>query len=118
MNNNTEVYELYPHQFYCPKCFSKRPYSIKPVSVKIKFYFIPLFGNSADNLANVVECLACKRGFDPRILSSSNQRYIRLVGAARRQILQGSSTESIKKELADAGVKEELANKLIMLAQT
>ena len=117
MNTSTEVYELYPYQFYCPKCLAKRPYSIRPVSVKIRFYYLQLFGNSDQNLHDVVECQACKRGFDPRILSPSSQNYIKLAGAARRQMLQGSSIEALKEELASAGLKEEIANRLIMLAQ-
>jgi hypothetical protein len=117
LNNSTENYELYPHQFYCPKCFTKRPYSIRPISLKIRFYYLPFIDNSGENLDKVVECQACKKGFDPGILSPYNQGYIKLAGAARRHMLQGSSLETLKKELASAGLKEEIANRLIMLVQ-
>jgi hypothetical protein len=117
LNNSTEVYELYPYQFYCPKCFTKRPYRIKPVSVKTRFYFISWFGDADQQLHHVVECQACKKGFEPKILSPSNQNYIKLACAARRQMLHGSSLESLKQELERAGVKEEVASRLILLAQ-
>jgi hypothetical protein len=115
LNNNTAAYELYPHQFYCPKCFVKRPYTLKPVSVKTSFYYIPLFENEALN--HVVECKAYKRGFDPRILKPYYQNLFKLAGAARRETLEASSLKILKKELAAAGIKEEYAEKLIMLAQ-
>lgn len=113
--NNTEAYELYPHQFYCPKCLVKRPYNLKPISVKTHFYYLPLFENG--DLKNVIECKACKKGFDPGVLKPYYQNLFKLAAAARRQMLQGSSVEVLKEELASAGLKEEFADRLIMLAQ-
>lgn len=83
--------------------------------MKTSFYYIPLFENEALNI--VAECKACKKGFDPRILKPYYQNLFKLTGAARRETLKGSSLEILKKELANAGLKEEFADKLIMLVQ-
>jgi hypothetical protein len=88
---------------------------LKPVSVKTHFYYLPLFENG--DLESVIECRACKKGFDPGVLKPYYQDLFKLAAAARRQILQGSSVEILKEELASAGLKDEFANSLIMLAQ-
>lgn len=118
MNTDTVTYELYPYQFYCPRCLCKKPYSLKPVSVKTHFYYVPWYGDEESELINVVECKACKKSFDPRILRLSNQNFVKLAAFARNQILEGSSVEVLREELAHAGLQDEFADKLIMLAQS
>ena len=110
-NNNT----LSQVQFHCPKCFAERPYRTKPVSVGVSFYYLPLYGKEPKELKSVVECNVCKKGFDPRILSLSNQNFVKLATVAKRQILQGATVEALKEELAYAGLKEEFADKLLKL---
>ena len=111
-------YELYPYQFYCPRCLCKRPYSLKPISVKIHFYYVPWYGDEESDLEKVVECNGCKKAFDPRILRLSNQNFVKLAAFARHQMLEGSSVEELKEELAHAGLQDEFADKLILLAQS
>ena len=118
MNTDTVSYELYPYQFYCPRCLCKRPYSLKPVTVKTHFYYVPWYEDEPSELIHVVECKACKKGFDPRILRLSNQNFVKLAAFARHQILEGSSIEVLREELAHAGLQDEFADKLIMLAQS
>lgn len=118
MNIDTVTYELYPYQFYCPRCLCKRPYSLKPVSVKTHFYYVPWYGDEQSELIHVVECKACKKGFDPRILRLTNQNFVKLAAFARHQILEGLSIEVLREELAHAGLQDEIANRLILLAQS
>ena len=106
--------ELTVAEFYCPNCHTRRPYEVKPVTEVHIVCAIPLFGT--DKLTHAVECQSCKNGFDPEILKPGNQSLFRLVAAARNQILTGISPGSLKVRLMSDGLKEELVDKIIMLA--
>lgn len=107
--------ELYPKQFFCPKCFGNKPYGVNRVSVKTHFYYIPIFENEC--LEHVVECRVCKKSFNPSVLNRYNQTLFRLAAVARDKLLQGTSFEILKEEMTSTGIKKELADKLLLLAQ-
>lgn len=108
--------ELYKDKFYCPSCFTKRPYISLPISLKTAFYYIALFeGASLDYL---VECQACKKAFDQKVLEPYKQNLIKLACAARNEMLLGVSPEAMKLKLISEGQKRDLADKLISLAKS
>jgi hypothetical protein len=86
--------------------------------VKTHFYYVPWYGDEQSDLKHVVECKACKKGFDPRILRLASQNFVKLAAFARHQILEGSSIEVLREELAHAGLQDEFADRLILLAQS
>jgi hypothetical protein len=102
-----------PH-FYCPKCFDRRQYQVKPVSKNIPLFIIPLF--EARKPTELVECRVCKNGFDSNILKPSNQSLFKLVGATR-ELLHDSSPGALKLRLMSDGLNEVVVDKLISLAQ-
>jgi hypothetical protein len=101
-------------RFYCPRCDSRRRYTVKPASVDFTFYFIPLF--EVRDIPYFVVCQACKNGFDPEILKPKNQTLFKLVGATKYELRQ-LSAEALKSKLLGEGLKEPLIDKLITLAQ-
>ena len=112
---NSQDIELFQEQFFCPKCFTKRPYQVKPVSLGIRFYYISLFENGG--FIELVVCQVCKNAFDPQVLNPYSQNLFKLAGAARYEMRQGLAPEDLKSKLVGEGIREELANKLIALAQ-
>ena len=108
MNINT-------NKFFCPRCFTRRPYINLPVSVKTAFFYIAMFeGTGLDHL---VECQACKKAFDPMVLVPYNQNLIKLASAARDEMRLGVSPEDMKSKLISQGQKGDFADKLISLAK-
>jgi hypothetical protein len=105
-----------PHlEFFCPRCFDRRQYEVKPVSKDIPLFVIPLF--EMQKLIELVECQVCKNGFDPNILKPSNQSLFKLVGTTRDELLHRSSPGALKLRLMSDGLNEVVVNKLISLAQ-
>jgi hypothetical protein len=112
---NIRNFGLNKDKFYCPRCFTKRPYINLPLSVKTAFYYIGLFeGGSLDHL---VECQACKKAFDPRVLEPYNQNLIKLAGSARGEMLLGVSVEDMRSKLISQGQQGDFADKLLSLAK-
>ena len=106
---------LFPEQFYCPKCYCVRPYEMKRVSVRTRFYYIKLF--ATENLDHVIECRFCKKSFDLGVLEPANQNLIKLSSIARDRLTCGCSREMVKDEMTSVGIKRELTEKLILLAE-
>lgn len=103
-------------EFFCPKCFDRRAYMIKPASKDIPPFVIPLF--EARKLTELIECQMCKKGFDPNVLKPSNQSLFKLVSATRDELLHRSSPGAVKLRLMSDGLNEVVADKLISLAQS
>lgn len=106
---------LYKDKFYCPRCFTKRPYINLAISVKTAFFYIALF--ESGSLDHLVECQACKKAFDPLVLAPDNQNLIKLACAARDEMLLGLSPEDMKAKLISQGQQGDFADKLISLAK-
>jgi hypothetical protein len=103
------------NRFYCPRCFTQRPYIDLPLSIKTVFFYIALF--EGGNLDHLVECQACKKAFDPVVLEPYNQNLIKLAGKARGEMLLGVSEEEMKSKLLRQGQQGDFADKLISLAR-
>ena len=101
-------------EFYCPNCHARRIYELKPASEVDFICVIPLFGTG--DFTHVAECQACKNGFDPEVVKPSNQSLFRLVAQTRNELFTGMSPGSLKVRLMSDGLKEEVVDKLIMLA--
>ena len=108
--------ELSRGQFFCPMCNTERPYLHKKVSKMFTLYFIPLFETT--NLGEFVQCQTCKSGFDPKVLEPGNQSMFRLVAGARHDLLHGTSPADVKARLIGMGAPEDVANKIIAIAQS
>jgi len=106
---------FYRNRFYCPRCFTQRPYIDLPLSVKTAFFYIALFAGG--NLDHLVECQACKKAFDPVVLEPHNQKLIKLACTARNEMLLGVSEEEMKSRLIRQGQQGDFADKLISLAK-
>ena len=106
---------LFPEQFYCPKCYCVRPYQVKHISVRTRFYYIDLF--ATENLDHVIECRFCKKSFDPGVLVPANQNLIKLSSIARDRLTCGCTLEMVEDEMTSVGIKRELTEKLIFLAE-
>lgn len=88
---------------------------VKPISKIIPLFVIPFF--EARALTELVECQACKNGFDPNILKPSNQSLFKLVGAAKYELLHRCSPGALKLKLMSDGLNEVVVDKLMSLAQ-
>lgn len=88
-------------EFYCPNCYGRRTFELKPASDVNIVCVIPLFGTR--ELTHVAECQSCKNGFDPEILTPSNQSLFRLVAQTRNQLLNGTPPGSLKVRLMSDG---------------
>jgi hypothetical protein len=102
-------------EFYCPNCHTRRSYEWKGILDVHMVCVIPLF--ETKDLTQVIECQSCKNGFDPEILQPGNQSLFRLVATTRNQLLNGTSPGSLKVRMMSDGLKEELIDQLIGLAQ-
>lgn len=105
----------YKDKFYCPRCFTKRPYSNLSISIKIVFYYIAAFEGAS--FRYLMECQGCKKAFDPNVLEPYNQNLIKRACAARDEMLLGVSPEDMKLKLISERQKGDLADKLISLAK-
>ena len=106
--------KLFMSEFFCPHCFVIRPYNLKPMSLDITFYPIPILESNEVN--HVIECQVCKNAFDPEILRRNIQSLFRLVGAAKYQLDLGISPGFLKLQLISDGLQESVADNLINLA--
>ena len=102
-------------EFYCPNCYGRRPFEIKPFSEAKTLYIILLF--EPKDLREVVECQTCRNSFDPAILKPTNQSLFKLVASARNQLSDGTSPGHLKLKFMSDGVKEQVVDLLILLAQ-
>jgi hypothetical protein len=99
--------------FFCPKCDTLSPYSVRPASVDFTFYFLPLFEKR--DLFYFVVCKVCRKGFDPAVLERHSQTLFKLVWGTKCQ-LRHLSQDILKSKLLSDGLKEPLVDKLIMMA--
>lgn len=100
--------------FFCPKCDRLAPYKVRPAAVDFTFYHLSLFETRP--LDEFVVCQACKKGFDPNILSPGHQSLLKLVRATRYELMR-FSPELLRSKLLGDGLKEPLIDTLITLAQ-
>lgn len=112
-NNEESFFQAY---FYCPKCGDQRPYNVRSASVGFTFYYISLF--EMEKLDKFVVCQVCKNGFNPKILKPGNQSLLKLVCAAKHELMNSRSPGSLKLKLMSDGLNEEFVDKLILLAQS
>ena len=113
-SSNEKEIKLTTRRFYCPNCHDDRSYKIKAKSDVEFVCAMPIY--HAGETTKVVECQVCKNGFDLAIFHPSNHFLFKLVAAARRQLLTGTSPGSLKVKLMGDGLKEEFINRLISLA--
>jgi hypothetical protein len=112
IQKETSIFEM--KFFFCPKCNGLAPYRVRPPSVDFTFYYLSLF--EVRTLHEFVVCQACKKGYDPKILSPGNQSLLKLVGATRYELMR-FSPDALRSKLIRDGLKEPLVDRLITLAQ-
>ena len=99
-------------RFFCPKCNAERLYIHKRVSKQFTLYFIPLF--ETKKLGEVVECQTCKGGLTG---GCSNQAILKIVHATRYDLLHGTPSDVVKSRLVEHGLKNDMADAIIKMAQ-
>jgi hypothetical protein len=106
--------KLFASEFFCINCFVVRPYHIKPVSNEMTFYLIPFLEKNEAN--DVVVCQVCQNAFHPDVLKRNIQGILKIVGAAKVQLDQGTSPRYLKLRLISDGLQESFADKLVSMA--
>ena len=101
--------------FYCPNCHTPRRYKYKKIAEVQIINILPIYGPKENGY--LLECETCKNGFDPAIISPSNQFLFKIVAAARSQLLTTTSPGFLKAKLMSDGLKEEFVDRIIRLAQ-
>lgn len=107
--------KLFASEFFCPNCFAVRPYDVKPLTKEMTFNIVPFL--ESNEASHVIECLVCKKAFDPDILKRNIQSLFKLVGAAKGQLDQGIFSGYLKLRLMSDGLKEVVVDRLLTLAQ-
>ena len=114
-SSNQQEKELSQGQYFCPNCGDFRSYKQKRLAKYFVFWDVPLF--ETQNLGEFVECQHCRKGFDPEVLASFHQIMFRLGAEFPDEHVQLTSPARIKAKLIEMGAPEDIADKIITMAQ-
>ena len=107
--------EIAQGQFFCPTCNEARPYKQKRIAKDFMFYFVPLF--ETRKLGEFVDCQICQSRFDLKILSPDSQAALKLVSPTKYLLHHGASLIEARAKLISTGLKDELAEMVLQMAQ-
>lgn len=102
-------------QFHCPQCDSEENYKQLRVATYFTLYFIPLFETA--HHGDYVQCRRCKGQFNPAVLEYKPPSPAeRMLHSIRIDLENGTPVEMARTKLLNAGVEQDVANKLVEVA--
>ncbi|MGL6075287.1 MAG: zinc-ribbon domain-containing protein [Fimbriiglobus sp.] len=102
-------------EFHCPQCNSEESYRLFRVATYFTLYFIPLF--ETEHHGDYVQCRGCKGQFKPTVLDyKPPSEAEQMLYSIRADLESGTPVQMARTKLLNAGVKAELAEKLVTMA--
>src|SRR5450432_1105097 len=102
-------------EFMCPRCQTRRPYIRKKAARYFTLYFIPLI--RIKDLGEFVECQVCKGAYDVNVVGAAGpSNSEQAVKSVRSGLESGTPIHIMRKKLANSGVSETAAKKMVDLA--
>jgi hypothetical protein len=102
-------------QFHCPQCESDQRYQHLRVATYFTLYFIPLF--ETEHHGDYIKCEQCKGQFKTAVLDYKPlSEAEKVLYSIRADLENGTPVQMARTKLLNAGVEEDIAEKLITIA--